>query len=189
MRWLAFPLIVFLVGSASAADKASGLAAWDRIFEVASHPRCANCHVGPSDRPMWTGKSYGAPRVHGMNVRGGESRAGGETLPCAACHGASKTPQNTPHAPPRVDGVWALAPPEAHWFGQSSQAICAQLRDPKRNGNRTVADIAAHLDHDKVLGWAWSPGPGREPAPYSLTAHIEDILAWGAAGQPCPQDP
>ena len=43
-------------GSVSLAE---GLEAWGRIFEVASHPRCANCHTGPSDRPMWSGPSYG----------------------------------------------------------------------------------------------------------------------------------
>jgi hypothetical protein len=169
---------------------ADGLAAWSRIYEVASHPRCANCHVGASDRPMWSGPSYGKTRVHGMNVVAGVSRIGAETVLCSTCHvDSTGTGRGNPepHAAPRVTAAWRLAPPEAAWFGQSSQAICAQLKDKARNGNRTPEQIADHLGHDVILHWAWSPGGGREPAPYDLTAHTRDILLWGAAGQPCPE--
>lgn len=61
-------------------DTATGLEAWDRIYEVASHPRCSNCHTGASDAPMWSGPSYGKTRPHGMRVRAGESRIGAEYL-------------------------------------------------------------------------------------------------------------
>ena len=94
-----------------------------------------------------------------------------------------------PHAAPQVALNWQLAPVEAAWFGKSSDYICAQLRDPDRNGGRTALEIAEHLDHDVILHWAWSPGGGREPAPYSLQEHVDDILAWGAAGFPCATDP
>jgi hypothetical protein len=49
-----------------------------------------------------------------------------------------------------------------------------------------MTDLAAHLDHDVILHWAWDPGPGRAPAPYSLQAHVKDLLTWGVAGFPCP---
>ena len=56
------------------ATKAEGLEAFSRIYEVTSHPRCANCHVGDDNRPRWSGPSY-APfpvgqdwRYHGMNI-------------------------------------------------------------------------------------------------------------------------
>jgi hypothetical protein len=169
-------------------DRKTGLTAWSRIYEVTSHPRCANCHVSASDEPMWSGPSYGRTRPHGMKIRGGKSRIGAEFLPCSTCHAMSKYPQNTPHSAPRVRGAWRLAPKGAAWFGQSSEVICAQLRDPKRNGGMDYKALAKHLDHDVVLPWAWSPGPGREPAPYSLEAHVMDMLLWGAADQPCPQD-
>lgn len=165
-----------------------GLEAWGRVFEVTSHPRCSNCHVGESDRPMWSGPSYGKARVHGMNIRAGESRIGAEFLPCQTCHGTTEVAQDLPHAAPRVGMTWQLAPVEADWFGRSSEEVCAQLRDPERNGDRTFQDLAAHLDHDLILHWAWSPGPGREPAPYDLQTHVRDILEWGVAGMPCPQD-
>jgi len=48
--------------------------------------------------------------------------------------------------------------------------------------------LASHLDHDLILHWAWNPGGGREPAPYSLQEHVNDILIWGVAGMPCRED-
>lgn len=168
-----------------AVSQFKGLEAWGRIFAVVSHPRCANCHVGPSDRPMWSGDSYGRTRPHGMNIRAGESRIGAETLPCATCHLGQNS--DVAHSPPAVPDDWRLAPVKAHWFGQSALTVCAQLRDPALNGDRTYTELAEHLGHDVILHWAWEPGGSREPAPGTLEAHMEDILTWGAAGMPCPQ--
>ncbi len=165
-----------------------GIEAWTRIYEVVSHPRCANCHTGPSDRPMWSGPSYGETRPHGMNIRAGESGIGAETLPCRTCHVRTETGGTAAaHMAPQVAEAWRLAPVEAHWFGQTSAYICARLRDPDLNGGRTATQIADHLGHDVILHWAWAPGGGREPAPYDLEAHIADIRIWGDAGQPCPE--
>lgn len=169
-------------------ERSEGLEAWSRIYEVASHPRCANCHTGESDVPMWSGPSYGITKPHGMRIRAGASRIGAEFLTCATCHSVSELPQNIAHAAPRVGASWRLAPVDADWFGRSSEEICAQLRDPKKNGNRDYIALADHLGHDVILHWAWSPGPDREPAPYSLKVHTNDMYVWGAAGQPCPQD-
>jgi hypothetical protein len=167
-------------------SEAQGLEAWARMYEVVSHPRCSNCHVGESDRPMWSGPSYGKARVHGMNIRAGESRIGAETLMCSTCHVGSTSGQ--PHTPPAADGDWRLAPVEAAWFGKGSVEICTQLRNPETNGDRTFEEIAGHLGHDVVLQWAWAPGGNREPAPYSLQEHTNDVLMWGAAGMPCPTE-
>lgn len=168
-----------------------GLQAWSRIFEVTSHPRCSNCHTGESDRPMWSGPSYGKTRVHGMNIQAGNSRIGAETILCSTCHTTKQEDweqaNEVAHAAPRVAMNWALAPKHAAWFGQSTETICNQLRNPETNGGRSVLEIAEHLNHDLILHWAWTPGGGREPAPYSLQEHVNDILAWGVAGMPCPQ--
>lgn len=172
------------------ATEAEGLDAWNRIFEVASHPRCSNCHVGESDRPMWSGPSYGLARPHGMNIRAGDSRMGVEYVPCQTCHTTKdedwENANTMPHAAPRVAMFWQLAPVEADWFGRTSVEICEQLRNPDLNGGRDMLALAEHLDHDLILHWAWNPGGGREPAPYSLQEHVDDILVWGVAGMPCP---
>lgn len=170
------------------ATRAEGLAAFDRIYEVASHPRCSNCHVGADNIPMWSGPTYGKTRPHGMAINAGESRIGAETTPCSACHAVNTRLNDIPHAAPQVAMTWMLAPVEAAWFGKTSDEICQQLRDPERNGGRDMLDLAAHLDHDLILHWAWTPGGGRAPAPYSLQEHVDDILIWGVAGMPCRED-
>lgn len=169
-------------------SREDALAAWDRIYEVASHPRCSNCHVGADNRPMWSGPSYGRTRPHGMNINAGESRIGAESVTCQTCHAYRETLNDVPHAAPQVAMTWHLPPVEAEWFGKSSVEICNQLRDPDRNGGRDYLDLASHLDHDLILHWAWNPGGGREPAPYSLQEHVNDVLAWGVAGTPCAND-
>ena len=82
--------------------------------------------------------------------------------------------------------AWALAPVEAEWFGKSSVYICNQLRDPDRNGDRTIREVAEHLDHDLILHWAWNPGGNREAAPHSLQETMDALMQWSAAGTPCP---
>jgi cytochrome c553 len=169
-----------------------GLAAFDRIYEVASHPRCANCHVGADNVPMWSGAYYGETRPHGMNVNAGESRIGVETLVCSTCHRTNDNFATDPHAPPRAGLDWQLPPVEFEWFGKTPAEICAQLSDPDRNGGRDWMGLAEHLIDDAGhLGfvlWGWQPGGGREPAPYSLQAHVDDVTIWGVAGQPCPTE-
>ena len=163
-------------------DRTKGLEIWGKIHQVLSHPRCTNCHV-PDDRPRWSGPNYGKPRVHGMNISAGESRIGAETLPCSTCHGDRNI--GIAHAPPGAPH-WQLPPVDFAWWDKSSAEICAQVKDPNRNGGRTLAEIAKHVDHDALLHWAWSPGKGREPAPYSRDDLSAFFLAWEAAGAPCP---
>jgi hypothetical protein len=169
-----------------------GLLAWGRIYKVVSHPRCSNCHVGKDNIPMWSGPSYGTTRRHGMNINAGESRIGAEAVLCSTCHTTSAAGNDTPHAAPRVNLPWHLAPVEFEWFGKSAPQICAQLRDPKRNGGRSALALAEHLRDDSHHGgfvqWGWNPGGGRDPVPFTLQDHVNDVLAWGAAGMPCPTE-
>lgn len=174
------------------ASRAEGLAAFERIYEVASHPRCANCHVGKDNIPMWSGPSYGRTRPHGMNINAGESRIGAETVMCSTCHRTTGTLDSAPHAPPHFGIDWQLAPVEFEWFGKSRAEICAQLTDPERNGGRDWEGLVDHLLDDAAhrgpVLWGWTPGGTREPAPYSLQAHVDDMAIWGVAGQPCPTE-
>ena len=86
-----------------------GLAAWERIYAVASHPRCVNCHTDETNLPMWSGPTYGEPRVHGMNINAGDSRIGAEGLSCKSCHMTSTRPNVVPHAAPHT-GVLGNSP-------------------------------------------------------------------------------
>lgn len=166
------------------ADPAKGLPAWEKIYAVFSHPRCANCHV-EGERPMWSGAHYGAARPHAFNVQRGAdgSGFGNPAMRCTTCHFESNS--NVLHGPPGAEN-WHLAPPEMVWFNMSSAEICAQIKDPNRNGGRTLEEVAMHVRDDKLVGWGWSPGPGREPAPGSAEETFVAIQAWSEAGAPCP---
>ena len=148
--------------SAGLADDA-GLALWAQIHEVFAHPRCSNCHVGDDNIPLWSGAHYGSDgaRAHGMNIHGGASRDGSETLPCATCHRTQNV--DTPHGPPGAPH-WALPPVEMQWAGRSSREICEQIKNPAMNGQRPLDDVADHGGHDALVLWGWNPGPGRAAA-------------------------
>jgi hypothetical protein len=175
---------------AGSVGRAEGLQAWNRIEAVITHPRCANCHVDAKAVPLWTPAGEGKSRVHGMNINGGESRIGAELIPCATCHVTSALPNDPAPAPPHAGIDWQLAPVEFLWIGKTGAEICAQLRDPERNGGRDAKGLIEHLRHDASLSGfiprAWAPGAGRTTPPGTFEDHVKDIALWGAAGQPCP---
>jgi hypothetical protein len=49
-----------------------------------------------------------------------------------------------------------------------------------------MAALVHHLAEDSLVGWAWSPGAGRDPAPGSQPQFGELMKAWEAAGADCP---
>jgi hypothetical protein len=142
---------------------------------------------------MWSGSEYGSEaRPHGMNINAGESRMGAEYIPCGTCHRHENA--DVPHGPPGArpppdhpDEPWWLLPPVSmQWFGKSSAEICEQIKDRKRNGERSIAEIAGHVAKDPKVAWGWTPGPGRAPAPYSAGQLVDFINKWDKAGAPCP---
>jgi hypothetical protein len=178
-----YALFVLLLTSPAVAQEA-GTVAWGHIHEVFSHPRCANCHVGQDNVPIWSERSSGArPRPHGMNINAGDSRVGAEYILCSACHESHNS--QLPHGPPGAPG-WSLAPVEMQWFGKSSAEICAQIKDTTKNGGRSIEGIIKHIEDEPLVHWGWAPGPGREPAPYSAAQVVEFLNQWNAAGAPCP---
>ncbi|SDF56579.1 hypothetical protein [Sulfitobacter delicatus] len=167
------------------ATREEGLAAWERIFTVTSHPRCTNCHVGDSGQPMWEGLGYKPDAVHGMNVQAGESRIGAESITCDACHVTSAAANTVPHAPPHIDDAWRLPPVELDWLGKTSAEVCAQLRDPDTNDGHDIASLVDHLRNSAFVAWGFTPGAGRSAPEGSLDALVHDVNLWGAAGTPC----
>ena len=162
---------------------AAGLAAWESVYGVLSHPRCANCHV-ETDRPMWTGPHYGAAGVHAFNVQRGADGFGNPGMRCTTCHFEANAEEL--HGPPGAHN-WHLAPAEMVWFDKSSAEICAQFKDPARNGGRSLAEMAEHVRVDGLVAWGWTPGPGREPAPGSAEETFRAIETWAGNGAPCPR--
>jgi hypothetical protein len=181
IRYALAVLLIAVSAQARAQDQDRGLAIWSKIYQVFSHPRCANCHVG-DDVPIWSGASYGAARPHGMNIHAGSTGDGAEAIACTTCH----TPNNsqTPHGPPGAIG-WKLPPAKMQWFGKSSAEICGQIKDPARS-LASIGKIAEHIETEPLVKWGWSPGAGREPAPYSVYELVEFVKQWDEAGAPCP---
>ncbi len=148
------------------------------VSRVLLHPRCVNCHPDgdmPHQRQL---ELHEPPVLRGPNDRG---VAGME---CASCHQDRNQPLT------RVPGApdWHLAPIGMAWVGRSPAAICAQLKDPARNGGKSLDQIVQHNAHDELVGWGWAPGADREPAPGTQQRFGELTAAWVETGAECPDE-
>jgi hypothetical protein len=165
-------------------DPASrSVALFNEAGKVIQSPRCMNCH--PVERAPTQGD---AMHAHNPPVKGGQSGHGVAGLPCLSCHG----PANVPTWSDSIKSIpgdpkWALAPVEMAWQGKSLGAICAQIKDPARNGGRSLEEIHHHMAEDHLVGWAWNPGEGRKPAPGTQAQFGELIRAWVDTGAKCPK--
>lgn len=161
---------------------ARSVALFTEAGRVITHPRCTNCH--PADGVPRQGMDQ---RLHVPAVSGGADGHGVPGLPCATCHQAANiravgaTVESIPGNP-----KWALAPAEMAWVGRSLGEICEQIKDPGRNGGKSLAEIHHHMAEDALVGWGWEPGPGREPVPGTQRAFGELIKAWIDTGARCP---
>jgi hypothetical protein len=72
------------------------------------------------------------------------------------------------------------------WEGRSLGQICEQIKDRARNGGRDMTQLLHHLGEDTLVGWAWSPGVGRTPAPGTQAGFGQIMRAWAEAGATCP---
>jgi hypothetical protein len=153
------------------------IALFQEAAKVLQHPRCVNCHPR-GDRPMQTDRM----RPHEPLVVRGADGHGAPGLVCTTCHGNA----NYEQAQVPGDPHWHLAPASMAWEGMSVGQICEQLKDPKRNGNRTIAAILDHATNDSLVKWGWNPGGGRAPAPGTNEAFGELLRAWADAGAHCP---
>ena len=150
---------------------------FEEAGKVLTHPRCVNCHPA-GDRPLQGNDSH----PHVPHVRRGDGGMGVAGLRCNTCHQA----ENVDHAGLPGHPLWHLAPIEMAWHGRSLAEICAQLKDPERNGGKTLAELQHHMAEDSLVGWGWQPGTGREPAPGNQATFGELIAAWIDTGAQCP---
>jgi hypothetical protein len=74
------------------------------------------------------------------------------------------------------------------WDDRSPAEICRALKDPARNGERTLPDIVTHMKEDPLVLWAWQPGKRRTPPPMTHPDFVASIEAWVARGAPCPDE-
>jgi hypothetical protein len=145
---------------------------------VLVHPRCTNCHPS-GDAPT----QRQAMEPHDPPVVRGPADNGVPGMECTTCH------QDRNQELTRVPGAprWHLAPIEMAWTGKSVADLCHQIKDPARNGGRTLAQIADHAAGDPLVAWGWSPGADREPAPGTQAQFGALVQAWIATGAECPE--
>jgi hypothetical protein len=156
---------------------ARSAALFTEVGKVLTHPRCVNCHPA-GDRP----RQGDIRRLHQPPVERGEDGFGLPAMRCPICHQAANfEPGRMPGGP-----GWHLAPREMGWEGKTLGEICAQIKDPARNGDRTLADIVHHVGEDHLVGWAWAPGDGRQPAPGTQAQAGALLDAWVKTGAVCP---
>jgi hypothetical protein len=163
-------------------QRARSLALFHEAGKVLQSPRCLNCH--PAVRQPTQGEDM---RPHLPFMTAGPKDHGVPGLPCKSCHGAANVTtlaasiQTIPGDP-----RWGLAPASMAWQARSLADICIQVKDPARNGGRTLAEIHEHVAEDPLVGWAWNPGAGRAPAPGTQAEFGELIKAWIGTGAHCP---
>jgi cytochrome c5 len=153
--------------------------------KVIMNPRCMNCHPA-TDRPNQGNDMH----VHSPPVTRGVAGTGVAGNTCQACHMETNTnifvgtgaPFDSIPGHPR----WGLAPIEMAWEGKSMGEVCRQLKDPARNGGRSLALLHEHLAKDDLVAWGWNPGAGRDPVPGTQQRLGELIQAWIDAGAECP---
>ena len=156
---------------------ARSTAIFTELGKVLTHARCVNCHPA-GDRP----RQGDQRRLHQPPVTRGADGHGLETLRCPICH------QKANFEPGRMPGhpEWHLAPREMAWEGKTVAEICVQIKDRERNGGRSPEDLVHHIGEDTLVGWAWEPGFGRQPAPGTQKQARALVEAWVKTGAACP---
>ncbi|HEY7664925.1 MAG TPA: Isoquinoline 1-oxidoreductase subunit [Xanthobacteraceae bacterium] len=162
----------------SIGDRAARSAAiFNELGKVLTHPRCLNCHPA-GDRP----RQGDMARLHQPPVERGVDGFGLPAMRCPICHlKANFDPAGVPGNP-----IWHLAPREMAWEGKTLHDICVQIKDPARNGNRSLDALIEHIGEDHLVGWAWAPGYGRQPAPGTQKQAGALVEAWVKTGAECP---
>jgi hypothetical protein len=202
MRWTLCAVVAacvpFAYGGARAADElrasasfasipdpaARSRAMFAEVARVLTGPRCMNCH--PAGEHPLQGNDH---HVHQPTAFRGPNDNGVPGLPCAACHSNRNFTLAIGEALYRsIPGHprWALAPVEMAWEGKSVGEICEQIKDPARNGGRDLALLRDHIANDDLVGWAWHPGEGRQPALGSQKELGDLVQAWIDLGAVCP---
>jgi hypothetical protein len=157
-------------------------AIFGEMGRVITSPRCMNCHPA-TDRPtQGDGKHPHVPFA-------GRGKAGvGAGSACRECHGDANFAIQEGASYQTIPGHprWGLAPIEMAWQGKTLGEICRQLKDPGRNGGRSLALLQEHAANDDLVAWGWHPGQGREPAPGTQELFGRLVQAWIDSGAECP---
>ena len=171
----------------STAGRAEGLAAWQKVYSVLTHPRCINCHTATNYPQQGDDRHR-----HFANVVRGPEGQGVPGLNCATCH---QTANADSTGVPGAQG-WHLAPLSMAWQDRddrilSSAAVCRAVTDRSKNENLDGPGLLKHHAEAELVRWAWTPGrridgKTRTTPPLSHAEFVEATRRWVEAGTPCP---
>lgn len=188
--------------------------AFQYLFQVATHPRCANCHGVVEDglhKP-----TVGDERIsHHMNVsslnnlrllvKDGKFVQSGENSPvnCRTCHqdkngdeagmppGAANDlmPGFIWHMPPATMAISRDMTPEQlcnNWLNPATNSFLA-FRGGRDDMKTFKKEFLHHVKDDPLVMWSWEPGPERTPAPGTHKDFANAMSIWIDGGAPCPR--
>jgi len=175
---------------ASASNRADGLAAWQQVYSVLTHPRCINCHTATSYPQQGNDRHR-----HFANVVRGPAGKGVPALQCATCHQEANA--DSTGVPGAHD--WHLAPLSMKWQDRndkilSSAEVCRAVTDRAKNNNLDGAGLLKHHTEEPLVLWAFQPsrqidGSLRTLPPLTHDEFVSATRKWVEAGMPCPQNP
>ena len=175
------------VGQPQQTSRAEGIAAWQQIYSVLTHPRCINCHTATAYPQQGDDR-----HPHFANVIRGPEGKGIAALNCVTCH--QQVNADSTGVPGGQD--WHLAPLSMKWQDLndkplSTHEICRLVIDRSKNGNLDGPALLKHHDEAVLVRWAWSPGrrpdgTQRTTPPLSHPEFVEATRRWVQAGTPCP---
>lgn len=180
---IALLMIIALIATAAIAENdkvGAGKAAFVEVARVLQSPRCRNCHpVG--DAPLQTD----AGKPHAQNISRKSIAAG---MPCSTCHQTRNSEAlGIPGGPPGAPR-WGLPPAETPMVfqGKTPTELCEQLKDPARNGKKSLAQLLEHVSHDPLVLWGWNPGGNRTTPPLAHDKFVAAFTTWVASDGACP---
>ena len=174
--------------SKTSANTQQGLAAWQQVYSVLTHPRCINCHTATNYPQQGDDRHR-----HIANVVRGPAGKGVPALNCASCHqDANADSTGVPGG-----SNWHLAPLSMNWQDTNdrilpSGAVCRAVTDRRRNENMDGAALLKHHAEAELVLWAWNPGrrpdgSARSVPPLTHDQFVAATRRWVEAGTPCPQ--
>jgi hypothetical protein len=176
--------------SGASASRETGLAAWQQVYSVLTHPRCINCHTATNYPEQGDDRHR-----HLFNVVRGPGGKGVPGLNCATCHQSANADSTG------VPGAynWHLAPLSMRWQDASdnilsSPDVCRSLTDRSKNGGMNGAAILRHHQDAALVLWAFDPGHRRDGSvrtlpPLTHEQFVSATRTWVDAGMPCPTNP
>ena len=175
---------------AGTATLADGLAAWQQVYSVLTHPRCINCHTATNYPQQGDDRHR-----HFANVVRGPDGKGVPALQCVTCH--QEVNADSTGVPGAHD--WHLAPLSMKWQDLNdkiltSAEVCRAVTDRSKNNNLDGAGLLKHHEEEPLVLWAFRPsqridGSMRTLPPLTHEQFVQATRKWVEAGTPCPQNP